>query len=299
MLPTVYSVDLAARSGAAALSRTQDYPRAMRLLQVGRLGAGHLPVLFAIVFTAMLGATYCFAVYHGDVDPVFPYISANGDNRPESCVFSMLLNLCALLSIVIVHLRYSLIAELNRSSNLFLKRLNGLALYLGTFGGIGMFIVANFQETAVVKVHLFGAFTCFGFGGLYMVLQAIISHLMCPLFAGRRAANIRSVLAGFSVVSFFVAVYYGVAAANEFHKFHPNDPTPRPWSHKQMHEGYELHCVSALAEWILALLNMAFILSFSRDFEKIRVDLRVNPLVGHLDQSPIWRSESDLTGASP
>lgn len=51
-----------------------------------------------------------------------------------------------------------------------------------------------------------------------------------------------------------------------------------------------------MAEWALALLNMAYILSFSRDFEKIRVDLRVNPLVGHLDQSPIWRSESDLSG---
>ncbi|CAD5216012.1 unnamed protein product [Bursaphelenchus okinawaensis] len=271
----------------------------MRLLQMGRLGAGHLPVFFGIIFTMMLGATYCFAVYHGDVDPVFPYISASGDSRPESCVFSMLLNLCALLSVVIVYLRYSLIAELNRSSNILLKRLNRIALYFGTIGGIGMCIVANFQETAVVKIHLFGALNCFGFGGLYMILQSIISHIMCPLFAGRRAANVRSVLAIVSVIAFFVAVYYGVAAVNMFHKFHPDLPTPRPWSRKQMHEGYELHCVSAIAEWTLALMNMAFILSFSRDFEKIRVDLRVNPLVGHLDQSPIWRSESDLANALP
>lgn len=43
----------------------------------------------------------------------------------------------------------------------------------------------------------------FGFGCIYMILQAIISHLMVPLFASRRVAYIRSVYAGLSVVAFF------------------------------------------------------------------------------------------------
>ncbi|KAI6233919.1 DNA damage-regulated autophagy modulator protein 1 [Aphelenchoides fujianensis] len=266
------------------------------LFAAGRLGAGHLPVIFTIIFTLMLGCTYCFSVWRGDVDPVFPYISASGDNRPESCLFSMFLNICAMLSIVIINLRYNLIAELVRDSNDLLKRLNNYGLYLGTFAATGMFIVANFQETAVIQIHLFGAFVCFGGGCLYMLIQSWISHLMCPLFAGRRVAYIRSVIAAISVLAFFTALIFGILAANRFHKFHPDQPTPRPWNHLKHKEGYELHCISALAEWTLALLHTGFLLSYSRDFETIRCTMSVQPLARHLDDSPDWGSQSDLQG---
>ena len=36
---------------------------------------------------------------------------------------------------------------------------NRFSLFAGLIGGFGMFIVANFQETAVVRVHLTGKFT--------------------------------------------------------------------------------------------------------------------------------------------
>ncbi|VDM22680.1 unnamed protein product [Wuchereria bancrofti] len=39
---------------------------------------------------------------------------------------------------------------------------------------------------------------------------------------------------------------------------------------------------------------MNFLCSFSRDFEKLRVELTVQPLVSHLDHSPLWRSATDL-----
>ncbi|VDO09093.1 unnamed protein product [Brugia timori] len=40
---------------------------------------------------------------------------------------------------------------------------------------------------------------------------------------------------------------------------------------------------------------MNFLCSFSRDFEKLRVELTVQPLVSHLDHSPLWRSATDLS----
>jgi hypothetical protein len=82
-----------------------------------------------------------------------------------------------------------------------------------------MFLVANFQETAVIQVHLTGAFLyvfnelsfiyieysrSFGFGCIYMIIQAYISHIMVPLFASRRVAYIRSVYAGLGVILFFM-----------------------------------------------------------------------------------------------
>lgn len=64
------------------------------------------------VFIAFAGTTYCFAVWYGDVDPVFPYISASGDRRPVSCFFSMMVNLCSALSMLIIYLRLVLIYSL-------------------------------------------------------------------------------------------------------------------------------------------------------------------------------------------
>ncbi|VDM50273.1 unnamed protein product [Toxocara canis] len=233
------------------------------------------------------GSTYVFAVWRGDIDPVFPYISAEGDRRPESCFFSMMLNLS-----------YSLVSELNRSADLCLKRVNELSLVAGLLGAVGMFFVANFQETAVLTVHLVSAFVCFGFGCVYMLMQAYISVHMYPLYANRRIGYIRSFIASVAVVSFFIAVVFGVLASNEFHKYYPHLPTPRPWSRKKYEPGYGLHCISAMAEWLLAICNVGFLLSYSRDFEKIQVELGVQPLVAHLDQSPLWRSIADLSSIS-
>lgn len=104
--------------------------------------------------------------------------------------------------------RYDLIAELNRNSNDLLTLMNKLSYYFGLIGAFGMFLVANFQESAVIQIHLGGAFLSFGFGCAYMVCQSWISHLMVPLFASRRVAHIRSVLAGVGVIAFFTGNLY-------------------------------------------------------------------------------------------
>jgi len=271
----------------------------MRILQMGRLGSGHLPVAFAIIFTFMLGITYVTSVWRGDVDPVFPYISASGDTRPESCVFSMLLNLCSFLSLLVCYLRYSLVVELNRGSDAILEKMNEVTLYFGALGAFGMFIVANFQETALIYIHLFGAILCFGTGVLFMAGTAACSYRMHPIFSNQRIAHVRAAMAAVGVVLFFTSLVCGIWAGRVFHSVFPDLPTPRPWSRKLVPmPGYELHCVSALAEWLLACLNMCFILSFSREFEKIRVQLGVQPLVSHLDQSPLWHSINDLSAVS-
>lgn len=140
--------------------------------------------------------------------------------------------------------RYSLVVELNRSSDLLLKDVNRVALYTGLLGALGMFIVANFQETAVIQIHLTGAFMCFGFGCLYMLLQTWVSYRMHPLFVNRRIAYIRGSIALLSSICFVLgisqtrvpirigvlsAVVLGVMASNTFHKYFPDVPSPRPW----------------------------------------------------------------------
>ncbi|CAJ0962903.1 unnamed protein product, partial [Mesorhabditis belari] len=264
------------------------------MLTLGRLGAGHLPVFFAIIFTINLGSTYVFAVYHGDVDPVFPYISAAGNDRPESCFFSLLMNISASLSILIIYLRYSLIKELIRGSDKVIEHANKWSLLFGVAGGMGMMVVANFQESAVIKIHLGAAVTCFGSGGVYMMIQTFITMRMHPLYNNRRIGYIRLGLAAWSVITFTMALTFGTLAASEFHKVYPDLPTPRPWNRKVWMPGYNLHIVSAVSEWLMAVAHVSYILSFSREFEKIRANLKVESLVVHLDNSPLWRSTEDL-----
>uniref|UniRef100_A0A1I7XXX6 DNA damage-regulated autophagy modulator protein 2 n=1 Tax=Steinernema glaseri TaxID=37863 RepID=A0A1I7XXX6_9BILA len=265
------------------------------MLQCGKLGAGHIPVVFGILFTFMLGTTYVFAVWHRDVDPVFPYISSSGDQRPESCIFSLLLNFCAFLIALIIYLRFGLVKELNRDFHLSTNRLNILALWVGITSSMGMFLVANFQETAVIQIHMTGAIICFGGSCVYMLLHAAITWFMYPTFVNRPIAFLRTGLAVVASTLFVISLSCGILAAHKFHAAFPDKPTPRPWSGDPDQPGFELHCISAVAEWALAIVNMLYILSYSRDFEKIRVQLRVQPLVFHLGQSPLYNSLEDLT----
>lgn len=63
----------------------------------GGPGVGHIPVILTIFTVVTVAVTYGLAVYRGDVDPIFPYISDAGAKRPESCIFGQLLNICSFL----------------------------------------------------------------------------------------------------------------------------------------------------------------------------------------------------------
>ena len=90
----------------------------------------------------------------------------------------------------------------NEKRDVKLNKLNRAALYFGLLGGFGMFIVANFQDTALHSVHLLGAVSCFGFGAIYMLLQSMISYRLQPVFCNKLIAHIRLLIAVLSVIFF-------------------------------------------------------------------------------------------------
>ncbi|CAD6185030.1 unnamed protein product [Caenorhabditis auriculariae] len=91
--------------------------------------SGHLPVIFAIVFVINLAFTYIVAVVRGDVDPLFPYVSAAADHRPESCFFSALLNISSALSALIILLRSELVKRMLSEEERFLLIINKISLF--------------------------------------------------------------------------------------------------------------------------------------------------------------------------
>ncbi|CAD6185029.1 unnamed protein product [Caenorhabditis auriculariae] len=122
---------------------------------------------------------------------------------------------------------------------------------------------------------------------------------MHPSYANRKIGYIRLALALFGTVCFFTAVSFGWYAAHVFHQYYPNLPTPRPWTSKMWQPGYNYHVRSAFAEWSMALSIVAYILSYSRDFEKFEAKLVVERLVVHLDHSPMANSYEDLRTKAP
>ena len=95
----------------------------------------------------------------------------------ESCIFAQLLNLGALLVGIVVYIRYKQVHEFLVSHQIGQRsiKVNIAGLYLGWIGAFGISIVANFQETAVFRVHLTGALLAFGVGSVYLWTQASIS----------------------------------------------------------------------------------------------------------------------------
>lgn len=56
-------------------------------------------------------------------------------------------------------------------SGSFSKILNGFTCFAGYVSAFGISMVANFQETSVLQMHLVGAMMCFGVGAGYNVFQ--------------------------------------------------------------------------------------------------------------------------------
>jgi len=266
-----------------------------------RVGAGHFPILLMLMMVVTLALTYILAVIRQDVDPYFPYISDAASKKPESCVFSQLLNIGAFLGIIIVYLRYRLVKELNRASDLSLDRLNIVALIVGCISSGGMSVVGNFQITAVFIVHLIGAFTCFGTGLIYCILQTAASYRMYPLYNGASICRIRLLVSVIGLAAFLTTVITGSFAVAAHHRL------GEFWHREEVgmvqdlliqkdEPGYFLHISSAVSEWVLALSFLVFLLTFSKDFEKLRVTVAVEPLVAHLDEMPPRAPEAEARG---
>ncbi|CEF69237.1 Frag1/DRAM/Sfk1 family-containing protein [Strongyloides ratti] len=268
----------------------------VKILRMGRIGAAHIPISFGILLSATLGITYCLSVYNHDVDYWLPYISSSGDARPESCIFSFLLNISAVLCLLNLYLRYMLVAQLNRELDVFLKIINRIAFTMGVIAGVSMLIVANFQQTAQWTIHITAAVICFTSAVIYMCIDSFVTMYMYPTYNNKKIALIRIGIASAGVISLILAISFGFAASIKFHSVYPDEDIPRPWSNRKYYTpGYGLHCVSAFFEWLLALIIMFYIISFSRDFESIHVKLTVEALVSHLDHEVIWASSDDLT----
>ena len=77
----------------------------------------------------------------------WPYISDTSTRPPESCIFSQLVNVGALLLAITFYIRYKQVAEYINSYQMErrYRAVNNISLLVGWFGALGLSVIANFQ----------------------------------------------------------------------------------------------------------------------------------------------------------
>lgn len=249
-------------------------------------GMSYLPLLLVIlsVFTFIL--TYIIAIAKKDVSPDFPYISDTGTKPPESCIFSQFLNICAALCLCTIYVRYKLVEVLGHTvEDSTLRILNRVGLALGIVTSFGLSLVANFQETNVEVVHLTGAMLVFGVGVVYTIIQTSLTYHMQPDFNGIYICRVRLALTIVSALVMVMTVVSSVVSRMQKEpdtdKFHwkPDDP------------GFAAHIVSTAGEWITTLTFLFYFLTFVRDFMKLKIEVKPQIYVRHLDEEPTYPGE--------
>lgn len=247
-----------------------------------------LPVAIFVLMPSTFLITYMISVSMHHVEPGMPYISDTGTYSPESCIFSQLLNVSALLLFICGWVRYAQVnticgVDVSRSQVL---RLNKVAFWLSTMFSVGTSLVSNFQETNIIVIHVLGAFLCFGPGLAYTWLQTTISYRtnLCT----RTVAHIRLAMSVLGTVAFLVSL---ITTPISLILFHGKDRTK--W--KPTDGGFDFHVMSTVSEWLLALGFCFYILTFTREFQELSVEppeVRCTDNACSNPKSPLIRTQS-------
>lgn len=166
--------------------------------------------------------------------------------------------------------------------------MNWTALWIGFVSSFGISVVANFQETNVRVVHLFGALLCFGFGTIYFSMQTILTYALQPYTSTMMVAHLRLVLSMICVVFFMLVAIPGVISHIDY-----DGKDPRHWYPSD--GGWLFHVISSVSEWIVATAFSFYILSFTPEFRDIHVEHPKIILVSRTTAAVILQEEPEAT----
>lgn len=150
-----------------------------------------LPVTLAVFGTIGLWVVYGIAVSNNTVNITeeFPYISTCGSYNPQSCLFSQICNICCMLALWIISIRFQQIRDFGSAS-----RTNTAGLVIGFVSSIGISILGNFQPSVLLGVHLLGAALAFFLGLVYFWIQTWLTYSAQPSRDRRWVGPVRIIL---------------------------------------------------------------------------------------------------------
>ncbi|PWA26153.1 hypothetical protein CCH79_00015240, partial [Gambusia affinis] len=207
-----------------------------------RQGLCFLPAFLVVWSSCTFVVSYIIALFRGDVDIIFPYISDTGANPPESCIFGLMTFISSCAGTATIYARYKYVEKLTEQNSLVKPGLNKAALGFGFAACFGMCIVATFQETAVTPVHDLGALVFFISGVVYIILQSVISFQASPHESSICVRRFRLFFAIVASAAFFPSIL-----------------------------DYRFYITSAVCEWIVAFSFICFFLTYINDFKTFKL----------------------------
>lgn len=238
-------------------------------------GLGIVPIIFAMVSLITFLLTYIISVSNNHIYLYFPTISDIGGQKPQSNVFGLFLSLCSFMAIACIVMRYvqyRYIAEYNEVIRSRLILINKIALAIGCIVFFAITLIGSFQDWGrSINGHLVGAIAVLGSSVVYTWFQSYLSYRMIQCgIVSKKLCFVRLFLSTAATVQLagFMILVYQLKGRNV--EFHPNNPKLRPEDH-----GYILYVTGNACEWFCALSVILFVLSFSGEFNKIKIGFHV------------------------
>ncbi|XP_070780066.1 modulator of macroautophagy TMEM150B [Enoplosus armatus] len=136
-----------------------------------------LPVCLAAFGTVGIWTVFAIAVTNGSVNLTegVPYISQCGTYNPQSCLFAQICNVCSVLALWIVGIRFQQVRDYGNHG-----KANTASIVLGFISSVGISVIGNFQQSVLKKIHLLGTFLAFFLGLAYFWVQVFLTYRARP-----------------------------------------------------------------------------------------------------------------------
>ncbi|XP_059204433.1 modulator of macroautophagy TMEM150B [Centropristis striata] len=132
-----------------------------------------LPVCLALFGTVGIWTVFAVSVTNGSVNLTegFPYISQCGTYNPQSCLFSQICNVCSVLALWVVVIRFQQVRDFGDHG-----KVNIASILLGFISSVGISLLGNFQQSVSKSIHLLGAMLAFFVGLAYFWVQLFLTY---------------------------------------------------------------------------------------------------------------------------
>ena len=167
---------------------------------------------FFTILSFVLG--YAISISKDQVHYLFPYISDTGTTKPASSYFGLCLNLSSVFAAISMYFRHSFLEKQDILTTPKLHMINDVALLLGGLSSFGIMLVANFQETSVLFIHLIGATMTFVLGNVYCWIHTYLTHVTGGS-ARRKMVIGRATFSLISTIGFILTVIGANLASRE------------------------------------------------------------------------------------
>lgn len=236
------------------------------------------PIFFAVWTLSGWLACYIIAWTTGHIDPLLPLISMCGAEWPESSVFSLFMNVSAMMSGILCYFRFRQVQYFQtRCSNIsVIWKLNVAGLFFGLLSSLGLLIVANFQESKtpwpqVYFAHVSGALITFSGGIVCAAIQAALTHAMHPEVVEMSHFWMRFLVALVGVFFYIAAITTGALAHIERTIPNATEFAAGGFKWDPESDSYSLDLAFAACEWCVGLAFVSYFVTLYPDFKRLKL----------------------------